>query len=89
MVVNLTILVRHLTNNVGMDVVSAGDGQAGCVSAISVENYEVWTQLNNGLFAWRIRKTGRMNNRSKNILGEQGPSSASRNKIERNQITLT
>ena len=99
---------RHLTNNVDVDVVSAGDGQAGCVSAISVsENYEVcadvegpievcedqmykvdkvpikkkvWTQLSNGLFAWRIRKTGRRNNKSQKILEEQGPSSASRSK---------
>ena len=92
-------------------MVSAGDGQAGCVSAISViENYEVcadvdgvmgmcedqmnkvmsvdkvpikkkvWTQLSNGLFAWRIRKTGRRNNESQNILEEQGPSSASRSR---------
>ena len=33
---------RNLTNNVVVDVVSAGDGQAVCVSAIDViENNEV------------------------------------------------
>ena len=40
-ITNWTVLeARHLTKIV--DVVSAGDGQAGCVSAISViDNYEV------------------------------------------------
>ena len=41
----------------------------------SVRNRKVWTKLNNGLFAWRVRKTG--NKTSTNNLGEQVPQSAS------------
>ena len=40
---------------------------------------KVWTRLDNGLFAWRVKKTGKKTRgeTSKNTLGEQAPQSAS------------
>ena len=42
------------------------------------KNKKVWTKLNNGLFAWRVRKTGKKTKGKlfKNSLGEQAPQSA-------------
>ena len=44
-----------------------------------MRNRKVWTKLNNGLFAWRVRKTGNKTRglTSTNTLGEQAPQSAS------------